>query len=368
MLDLDPRPTVDEWTAKHSELRRNGSEWEGPCPVCGGTDRFHINRRGIVGCRGCIDGQPEADRARAYGAIMRAVFPERFDLPDSKARNGISRVIRDQRHVQSRVQSSTSSTRETATKHKTDTVTILREPDPRAVEAWARARPADGTTAHVYLARRWAWPEEGAELPAAIRWLPLADIPHGMGRRPKGAAGAIAYRFERPDGKLAGVQLDALDADGRTISPRWRKTAGTVTGALFTASKGEGERPPIVIVEGPIDALACRWKYPGARSVATGGRNGLDRITPSTIGRPDGRGVVIEADGGDAGQEAARTARKRLPGARAIFRMTDGGDVADEIADAVRGRASIMEFDAGMDRASANRAAWTDLETQRPDR
>jgi Toprim domain/CHC2 zinc finger len=33
------------------------SEWAGPCPVCGGTDRFSVNtRRQIWNCRGCAKG------------------------------------------------------------------------------------------------------------------------------------------------------------------------------------------------------------------------------------------------------------------------------------------------------------------------
>jgi len=39
-------------------LRRAGSEWKGPCPICGGTDRFHVkpgrSANFLVHCRyGC---------------------------------------------------------------------------------------------------------------------------------------------------------------------------------------------------------------------------------------------------------------------------------------------------------------------------
>lgn len=42
---------VSNWTT----LKKvTGSEWHGPCPVCGGTDRFHVNTRGnFCGCRKC---------------------------------------------------------------------------------------------------------------------------------------------------------------------------------------------------------------------------------------------------------------------------------------------------------------------------
>ena len=37
-----------------ASLRRAGGEWVGPCPVCGGRDRFSINiGKGLFNCRGC---------------------------------------------------------------------------------------------------------------------------------------------------------------------------------------------------------------------------------------------------------------------------------------------------------------------------
>ena len=53
-----PLPTAQEWAAS-CDLKRCGQrEWNGPCPLCGGRDRFHVQDRGdgtLVGCRGCID-------------------------------------------------------------------------------------------------------------------------------------------------------------------------------------------------------------------------------------------------------------------------------------------------------------------------
>ena len=69
--------TVPDWL-DHLTLKRVGSEWVGPCPGCGGTDRFHIRAghggRALVGCRGCVDGQPKASRTAAYFRIRDAVF------------------------------------------------------------------------------------------------------------------------------------------------------------------------------------------------------------------------------------------------------------------------------------------------------
>ena len=61
------RHTPDEWQAKCPELKKDGNQLVGPCPHCGGTDRFHVNLKEpwTFGCRQCEDG----------AAILKAVFP-----------------------------------------------------------------------------------------------------------------------------------------------------------------------------------------------------------------------------------------------------------------------------------------------------
>src|SRR5262245_52681663 len=44
----------DEIARRGFKLRRDGQEFVGPCPKCGGDDRFAINpRKGVFHCRGC---------------------------------------------------------------------------------------------------------------------------------------------------------------------------------------------------------------------------------------------------------------------------------------------------------------------------
>ena len=72
-------PTVEEWVSA-LDLTRRGSEFVGPCPVCGGDDRFHVregNGRAVFGCRSCIDGRTTTEKQEAGGAILRRVFPDR---------------------------------------------------------------------------------------------------------------------------------------------------------------------------------------------------------------------------------------------------------------------------------------------------
>lgn len=48
-------PSVADWVQRLG-LRRQGGEFKGPCPICGGVDRFHVKQgriRVMAGCRQC---------------------------------------------------------------------------------------------------------------------------------------------------------------------------------------------------------------------------------------------------------------------------------------------------------------------------
>ena len=63
------RPVTPEDFADAFQLVRKGPEYAGACPLCGGSDRFHVgpgSRHGAVfGCRNCMDGKnPDVKRER----------------------------------------------------------------------------------------------------------------------------------------------------------------------------------------------------------------------------------------------------------------------------------------------------------------
>ena len=69
--------TIDDWLDR-LDLKRDGTEWKGPCPSCGGDDRFHLKPGGkygvLIGCRGCIDHLSAGVKKAAYLKIVTAVF------------------------------------------------------------------------------------------------------------------------------------------------------------------------------------------------------------------------------------------------------------------------------------------------------
>lgn len=70
-----PGNSLNDWIASAPALglKRRGNEWVGPCPSCGGDDRFHVKagaRTSVIGgCRQC--------EAPLFPDLAAAAFPER---------------------------------------------------------------------------------------------------------------------------------------------------------------------------------------------------------------------------------------------------------------------------------------------------
>ena len=330
----DTLPGVEEWTAA-LDLTRIGREWIGPCPLCGGEDRFHVRDSGgraAVGCRGCIDGQSSGERAKRFGEVLRAVFPARG--------GGVARLpARVPRTAPAPVNGHEAARRAIAGR------------------LWAATMPADDTPARAYLAGRWVWPPDGIgpSLPASVRWLPRGtagrDVAADWYDVPKQTAGALVFAYRLPGGDLAAVELEALLTDGTRPDPRWRKTYGPRTGAAFEAAAGGGET---VLCEGAVTALAARWLHPDCRVLATGGTSGLEAVARQVKGR-----LVLEVDGDAAGQAmvARIQAARPLGEVQAAF-SPPGQDSVDEWTVTLLERAAIVEFDGGLPRHEAERRAW----------
>lgn len=53
MSEQHKRLQSEDWLAALPDLKKAGNEYHGPCPVCGGTDRFRVNNRGAFCRKGC---------------------------------------------------------------------------------------------------------------------------------------------------------------------------------------------------------------------------------------------------------------------------------------------------------------------------
>ena len=171
--------------------------------------------------------------------------------------------------------------------------------DPTAL--WRNCTDATKTPAHAYLTKRLVWPPAGSDflpLPAAVRWLRAAAAPRALGLPPS-AAGAVAFRYDTDDRQAVAVSLEALTADGERLRERWRRTHGVRKGARFAVG---AQRERLIVCEGEVSALACRWLYPGATVWALGGTAGLSAFAPPAAWQS----IVVETDGDPAGNDAGR--------------------------------------------------------------
>ena len=73
--------TQDEWAHRLPDLKRAGSELHGPCPLCGGEDRFYVTPTGKAYCRRCL---PDGGDPERFKLLLEAVgFKDRESFAGS---------------------------------------------------------------------------------------------------------------------------------------------------------------------------------------------------------------------------------------------------------------------------------------------
>ena len=354
------RRTAADWAERCADLKPAGrGKWSGPCPLCGGVDRFHVESRAdggaIIGCRGCIDGLPQVSRRARFGEIVRAVW----------AGSGDSRT------------SERSTRRPSFAKAARE---ATRPEQMAAAQLWAAAIQDPGPVRR-YLAARGIWPS-CEPLPGTVRWVPADELIAARAFQglpsANAMAGAMVCAFRLPGADPAfvppAVNVEALTNDGQHTRPRFRKDRGPKTGAAFVVRPGNAnEASPIHIAEGEVDALAIAWW----RRVEAWGAGGSSGVLPK-LALPlllTGREIIIEADGDTAGRAAAGKIEAALKACGAdvhVIRWPSGVDPADGLTEdwrAIRDeRAGILEYEHRVRRADAEReavdAAWAEFSTQ----
>ena len=278
-------PTAQQWADRLGNLKRTGSgSFNGPCPLCGGRDRFHVKEgqgRALVGCRGCLDGQHNPAR---FGELMRAVWGDdpRPPPPGNPAPPRRSTL-------------------------------------PYARKLWARSEPVPFDALHP--ARLWLGGTAGhgplwrpdVPLPSAVRWIPSR-------RRDGGSLVAaiapwVSWRLAWPALPVVdGVQLVFIAGDGMPAKDRKgkpKRSYGELAGgACLIGNPGTDER--VGIVEGVADALAVASRFP-CTVAGVMGTPGFR--SPETVAALlDAFQVEIWADQDGPGAEAAAVLREALAG------------------------------------------------------
>jgi hypothetical protein len=279
----------------------------GPCPVCGGKDRFAINiTKQIWNCRGCARGGDVVDLVRHLDGVDFKAAVATLGGDERKPIAPVKPVVHQETESDAQ---------------KTE----------RALKIWDEGSPIDGTLAEEYLRRR------GLELPDddhALRY--YSPCPFGVGTYPCLVA---LFRDILTDEPRA-IHRIALTTGGVLIGKRM---LGRVGGAAVKLDGDTDVGHGLVIGEGVETCLAARML--GLKPCWALGSAGAIRSFP-LLGGVESLSILIDNDEPDrngrrAGPDAAAecSARWTLGGreVRRIVPRRQGADMAD-LAEAPHGQ------------------------------
>ncbi len=216
------KPSIEAETARRGiKLIGRGADRCGPCPACGGRDRFSINiRKQVWNCRGCARGGDVIDLVRHLDAVdfKTAAASLAGDAARIAARPTIAAEARP--------------------------AIVNNENGGRALRLWNEAVPIAGTLAAVYLRRRCLEPPPDDE---ALRFHPAC--PFGGVAIPC----MIALFRDIATNEPRAIHRTALKAGGIKVD---RKALGPVAGCAIKLSADENVEQGLAIGEGIETVLA----------------------------------------------------------------------------------------------------------------
>ncbi|WP_409680549.1 hypothetical protein [Paracoccus sp. (in: a-proteobacteria)] len=217
-------------------LTRAGAELVGPCPSCGGIDRFGIHlQKGVFLCRRC---DARGDQIALVQLVLGMEFPAALDWlvgakQDLTPAQRAEQARRAEQHRRAR---------------DADAARRRSEAIAQARQIWDRAQPADGSPVVTYLALRGIRLRDGARLPRCFRFEPSARLvvpdPARRGEFvPVHEGPAMLAAILGPDGALTGVHrtwLDLRQPKGKVIVPHPHKAGEIVASKKVYGSKKGG--------------------------------------------------------------------------------------------------------------------------------
>ena len=221
---------IEEEIARRSIKLRGRTELVGPCPVCGGTDRFSINaRKQVWNCRGCQCG---GDVIALVQHLDGCTFHEAIETL-----NGESRIRPQASREPSQAQTSDVEIKRTR----------------RALATWSEAQDPRGTIIETYLERRGLMlPEEAAD--EAIRFHP--SCPFGGARTPAMVALVRDVATDEPKA----IHRTAITPDGRKakVVGGSRLSLGPVGGGAVKLTPNDAVTLSLGVGEGIESILSLR--------------------------------------------------------------------------------------------------------------
>lgn len=288
-----------------ADLKRAGRERVGPCPVCGGNDRFSISLdKNVFNCRHCGGGDAIALVELVQGCDFRAALDWLV---------GDVEISLDPAEARRRA--------EKAEKARADRERQAEAARKQAIAAaraiWAECRAAEGTPVRDYLALRGIRPDWLSAMPRAIRFHP--DLRYTVFE-----AGAWKTIHSGP-AMVAGVAAPAGDLIG--VHRTWIDLAQD-SGKAAIVHAGEPQNAKKIL--GSKKGGAIRLSGDRQSDVLVMGE-GIETTLSAMVSQP-----IASADywcGVDLGNMAGRRLPVRNPDTgKSSTRFSDAPDMADDTA------------------------------------
>jgi len=210
-------------------LTRTGHELVGPCPKCGGTDRFGVNtRKGLFQCRIC--------GAKGDG-IALIMFDRGLDFPKALTwlcgeAEGVSDAERKARAE--KAWRAAAETKRLDDKYRADAIRQARK-------LWDEGRAPAGTDVQAYLARRAIDIDALGGFRSCIRFHPDLPYAHHIDGewRVVHRGPAMLAAIQGPDGRFSGLHRTWLDLS----QPKGKaRVVHPATGEVLDVKKGLGSK------------------------------------------------------------------------------------------------------------------------------
>jgi hypothetical protein len=313
IVDIAKSVPLEVETARRGiKLVRQHYEHVGPCPVCGGRDRFAINTtKQLWNCRGCAKGGDVIDLVQFLDGVDHRTACRTLAGHDIKS---LSRAT-------------STSTLTSGSKPVSTSTTSDEKNTARALKLWEDASPVIGTPlAEAYFRRRKLEPPDDDE---GLRY--YGNCPFGETRYPC----VLALFRDIHTNEPKAIHRIALGPGGILIG---KKMLGPVGGCAVKLDHDASVEYGLTIAEGVETALGGRML--GFRPAWALGSAGAIRNFEVLSGIASLTVLVdndeADAKGRQAGQEAALACSARWTAAgrevRRIIPRAAGADVADVVA------------------------------------
>lgn len=274
------------------KLKGNGTNRTGPCPQCGGRNRFAVStKKQVFNCRGCGNkGDVIALKQFLDGDSFREAVEE---LSGERPSNDSVRL----RIVPS-------------VEHKDDIEEYERQQHGKAKYLFRVSVPSSGSPVENYMLSRGITPP----LPTTVRFLPALKpehcpamlIPFGLPREPEPGVLDIS------EDEVVAVQLLLLKSDGSgkaDVDPN-KITIASPAGMPMVLAPAN-DLLSIVITEGVEDALSVH-RATGLGAWASGGWSAMPKLAATVPEYVEA--VTVYADADEGGQRGARELAEALAG------------------------------------------------------